>query len=103
MKIPRKPAWRFVFVSNIKDPLAGELNPYPQLMEAFLLSASYTTAKTLRLAAAAKAKGSLIISDNGNFSRMKALAAAFEKKGRQLLEKALEEKGKEGRVGKRSE
>lgn len=88
MKIPLRLIHRFVFVSNIKDPLATLLNPSPRLMEAFLLSETYSTKSTIELTKFAKSNGSLIISDNGNFSRMKSIAKKFQKKGDDLLKRA---------------
>ncbi len=100
MIIPRKSVHRFVFVSNIKDPLAGQINPSPGLMEAFLLSETYSTPSTLLLAKNAKANGSLMISDNGNFSRMKSMAAKFQAEGNKLLAVALKETRQKGAPGR---
>lgn len=91
MKIPLKSTHRFVFVSNLKDPLAGELNPFRRLMEAFLLSETYSTQGTITLAKDTRQQGCLIVSDNGNFSRMKKIAGKFERKGMSLCNQATKE------------
>jgi hypothetical protein len=88
MRIPKRSTDRYVFVSNIKDPLAGTMNPFPKKMGAFLLSETYSTNQTLTLTANARKVGCLIVSDNGNFSRMKAIAAEFIIKGQTILDKA---------------
>lgn len=89
--VPKKAEHRFVFVSNIKDPLADHLNPFPEYMEAFLLSQSYSTPKALDLVAKAQSLGSLIVSDNGNFSRITTIAGNFMEKGGAILAKAEQE------------
>src|SRR5688572_18289781 len=91
MRIPKRSTHAYVFVSNIKDPLAGIANPFPELMDSFLLSETYSTKQTLGLTADARKRGDLIISDNGNFSRMKAIAARFILKGQALLTLARNE------------
>jgi hypothetical protein len=98
MRIPKKSTYRFVFVSNIKDPLAEPLNPRPELMDAFLLSETYTTPKTIGLTTLAKSNGSLIVSDNGNFSRMRTIAKKFQEKGNSIVASAQRDIDLKGKV-----
>ncbi|MEM7054377.1 MAG: hypothetical protein AAF446_07485, partial [Pseudomonadota bacterium] len=48
----------------------------------------YTTTETLKLAAAAHARRNLLISDNGNWTRMNALGRQFSARGRDVLDQA---------------
>jgi hypothetical protein len=89
---------RFVFVSNIKDPLAEKLNPFPELMEAYLLSETYSTPKSVELAGKAQAFGHLIVSDNGNFSRIKLIAAQYYEKAAIIVGKSQNELTANGRI-----
>lgn len=89
---------KFIFVCNIKDPLAGPKNPYPEFMEAFLLSEKYSTNTTIASAQKCRASGSLIVSDNGNFSRMKNIAGQFIEKGSVILAEALKDIDSKGKI-----
>lgn len=88
----------FIFVNNIKDPLAVTGNPCPGLMESFLLSETYSTSGNISLAKNNGLAGCLIVSDNGNFSRMKKIAGAFSGRGAAILADALKENGRSGSV-----
>lgn len=70
-------------------------------MGAFLLSETYSTPKTINLAAVAKFNGSLMVSDNGNFSRMKKIAATFVEKGQAIAAKAQQDVLTKGHVTKK--
>jgi hypothetical protein len=85
MKLPKKPEHRFVFVTNIQDPIAELENPLAKITEAYLISERYTTKGSLEKTKSAKDNGCLIISDNGNFSRITAIAKTFEKEAADLL------------------
>jgi hypothetical protein len=74
----------FVFSTNSSDPLVAKTNPFPEVLEAVLLSERYTTKTSLKNVAAQKSNHCLIISDNGNFSRMSKIAKKYLKSGQEL-------------------
>ncbi|GAB2560954.1 hypothetical protein [Spirosoma areae] len=79
---------QFVFSTNYSDPLLLDGNPFPEVVKAVLLSAKYTTKSSLKKIEKAKGNGCLIISDNGNFTRMSAIAKHFSTKGLELQKSA---------------
>ncbi|MBN8641710.1 MAG: hypothetical protein J0L86_07875 [Flavobacteriales bacterium] len=79
---------QFIFSTNYSDPLLLENNPFPEVVKAVLLSEKYTTKSSLKKIETAKNKGSLIISDNGNFTRMSSIAKKFMTIGLELQKSA---------------
>lgn len=71
----------FIFSTNYSDPLILKYNPFPKVIEAVLLSEKYSTATAIKRIVALKAHNYLIISDNGNFTRMSKIAKKFLNKG----------------------
>ena len=98
MKLPKYKRDAFTFISNLSDYTANEAYPDTYLRDGYLLSEHYTTNKTKRLAADVKRRRNLLISDNGNYSRMKALAKQFQAEGLALLQQAKKEKEETGTV-----
>lgn len=88
---------RFVFVSNLKEVTCDPSNPRTLRRDAYLLSQYYSSPKTVELAAMARGRKNTLFSDNGNFTRMSALAERFEPAGERLLAEA-EEAGAWNRV-----
>lgn len=88
MTLPRYKRDAFVFVSNLKSFTANEEAPTTFRRDAYLLSEHYTNSGSRALADDARRRRNLLISDNGNYSRMKAVAARFDDRGRALLERA---------------
>lgn len=89
---------RFIFVSNLKNVTADPENPITAKRDAYLLSEHYTTPSALVLANWARSKKNLMVSDNGNFTRMKKIARDFEPRGKQLLELAEQELEEQGKI-----
>lgn len=98
MKLPKYKRDSFTFISNLSDYTAHKDYPDTYLRDGYLLSEHYTSNKTRQLASDVRRRRNLLISDNGNYSRMKALAKQFEAEGLALLQQAKEEKEKEGQV-----
>ncbi|HKQ53202.1 MAG TPA: hypothetical protein VJT74_12590, partial [Pyrinomonadaceae bacterium] len=92
MKIPFRKTDRFIFICNAQDPLADERNPHPEIVEAFLISEQYSTANALARIKRAQARKKLIISDNGNFSRISTFSKRYVQKGRELVDAAARAK-----------
>lgn len=99
-KIPKYKRDEFTFVSNLSAYTANEKYPDTYKRDAYLLSEYYTNTRTLELAKIVKQKRNLLISDNGNYSRMKAVAKLFEPEGLLLLQLAQKEQKKNGRTSK---
>lgn len=78
----------FIFSTNYSDPLLLKDSLYSNIVEAVLLSEKYTTPAALKKIDTAKQNNCLIISDNGNFTRMSNIAKKFAKKGLELQQKA---------------
>ena len=74
----------FVFSTNSSDPLVAKTNPFPEVLEAVLLSEKYTTKSSLKYVEVQKKNNCLIISDNGNFSRMSKIAKKYLKNCQEL-------------------
>ncbi len=89
--VPRYKRDAFTFISNL-GPVTLDLDmPDTLLRDGYLLSERYTTRETLQLAAIARARRNLMISDNGNWTRMNALGRKFSAPGTQLLNRAKAE------------
>jgi len=78
----------YTFISNLNDTTANEELTISLKRDGYLLSEYYTDAKFEALAKWVKQRRNLLISDNGNFSRMKKIAETFTEAGKLLLEKA---------------
>lgn len=78
----------FIFCTNYSDPLVIKSNPFNDVVEAVLLSEKYTTSTALKRIAVLKASNCLIISDNGNFTRMSKIAKKFINRGISLQQDA---------------
>lgn len=90
-QIPRYKRDAYTFISNL-GPVTLDLDmPDTLLRDGYLLSEHYTTTETLKLAATAHARRNLLISDNGNWTRMNALGRQFSARGRDLLDQARNE------------
>lgn len=82
------PCQKFIFSTNHADPLMATTLPFPGFLEAALLSAQYSSAASIKKVIRAKSEGALIISDNGNFSRMSKIAKKFIAKGNAIQNQA---------------
>ena len=89
---------KFVFISNLQEITASTKHPMTLKRDGYLLSEHYNTAKLVALAEWVKSRRNLLISDNGNFTRMKKIAAVFQESGELLLGLALEEMEDSGLV-----
>ncbi len=98
MEIPKYKRDRLVFVSNLKEVTADPLNPMTLLRDAYLLSETYQTASAVERAAMVRRKRNLLVSDNGNFTRMKQIAKKYQDQGQQLLDESKTELEKYGSV-----
>jgi hypothetical protein len=90
-KVPRYKRDAYTFVSNLGPVTLDTTIPDTLLRDGYLLSEHYTTSETLRLAAIAHARRNLLISDNGNWTRMNALGRQFSAPGAALLARARTE------------
>ncbi len=88
----------YQFVLNSKDPLATLQNPHPELCDAFLISEHYATASEIKKTLALKDNGCLVVSDNGNFTRMGKIASKFAIQGDEILKQAKLEFAKNKKV-----
>jgi hypothetical protein len=82
---------KFIFISNLNEVTASHEHSITLKRDGYLLSEHYTTPKLEALAKWVKSRRNLLVSDNGNFTRMKKIAADFEESGEQLLHAALKE------------
>ncbi|MEM1190153.1 MAG: hypothetical protein AAGI72_16605 [Pseudomonadota bacterium] len=87
-QVPRYKRDRYTFISNLGPVTLDPEVPETLLRDGYLLSERYTNNATLQLAATARARRNLLISDNGNWTRMSALARRFSDAGQALLERA---------------
>lgn len=88
-KIPKLKRDSFIFISNLGDITAHSDHPISLKRDGYLLSEHYTTTVLKKKAQWVKQRRNLLISDNGNFTRMKAIASQFD--ASELLHTALEE------------
>jgi hypothetical protein len=79
---------RFIFVSNLKDVTCDPKNPLTLKRDAYLLSEHYSNDKMIERAKYARSKRNLIVSDNGNFSRMRKISEKHSQKGKEILSMA---------------
>lgn len=96
--IPKYKRDKFTFISNLSEYTANDDYPHTYKRDGYLLSEHYTNPKTVELALKVQRKKNLLISDNGNYSRMKIVAKQFEKQGLLLLQQAESEQKKHGQV-----
>lgn len=89
--IPRYKRDAYTFISNLSPVTVDPDVPETLLRDGYLLSEHYTTSQTLALAAIARARRNLMISDNGNWTRMNALGRLFSDEGAAILETARTE------------
>ncbi|BDS10626.1 hypothetical protein [Aureispira anguillae] len=97
-KIPKYKRDEFTFVSNLSQYTANDKYPNTYQRDAYLLSEHYTNARTVDLARKVKKRRNLLISDNGNYSRMKAVAKQYEQGGLLLLRQAKKEQQQYGQL-----
>lgn len=81
----------FIFISNLKEVTADPLNPHTLKREGYLLSEHYTTKSSIERALWVRSRRNLLISDNGNWTRMSQIAKKFTSQGQAILNKAKEE------------
>jgi hypothetical protein len=86
--IPKYKRDSFTFISNLSDYTANVDYPDTYKRDGYLLSEHYTNKNTLQLAKEVRRRRNLLISDNGNYSRMKAVAKVFDAEGLTLLQQA---------------
>lgn len=98
MNLPRYKRDAFTFISNLSDYTANEAYPDTYSRDGYLLSQQYTNTKTKQLAAQVRRRRNLLISDNGNYSRMKTLAKQFGPAGLLLLQQAQKEQEEAGQI-----
>ncbi len=95
-KIPRLKRDAYTFISNLGPVTLDPSVPDTLIRDGYLLSERYTTNASLKLAAVARSRRNLLISDNGNWTRMSALARRFNDAGRVLLDRARREEANGG-------
>ncbi|WP_395344220.1 hypothetical protein PN836_005420 [Ningiella sp. W23] len=100
--IPRYKRDKFIFVSNLQEVTASEAHPITLKREAYLLSDQYSNTEQVARAKWVKARRNLLVSDNGNFSRMSAIAKTFEQRGETILNKALDEQEEDGAISEQT-
>lgn len=83
--IPHYQRDAYTFVSNLSPVTVDPTVPDTLIRDGYLLSEHYTTSQTLALAAVARARRNLMISDNGNWTRMNALGRMFSQEGAAIL------------------
>ncbi len=89
--IPRYKRDAYTFISNLSPVTVDPDVPDTLRRDGYLLSEHYTTSQTLALAAIARARRNLMISDNGNWTRINALGRLFADEGAVILETARTE------------
>ncbi len=82
---------RFVFVSNLHDITCDPENPLTLKRDAYLLSEPYVTDTTARKMLFARTRRNLVVGDNGNFSRMSAIARRHQSAARKILDSVDED------------
>ncbi|MFT5731082.1 MAG: hypothetical protein ACI8PB_005275 [Desulforhopalus sp.] len=97
-QIPRYKRDKYIFISNLKNITANPDHPITLKRDGYLLSEQFSTATMVELAHWVKKKRNLLVSDNGNFTRMKAIASSFDEAGESLLNLALDEVKTQGQV-----
>ena len=87
MIIPKYKRDSFTFISNLKEFTASKEFPIALNRNGYLLSEYYTNTFYEELAKWVKQRRNLLISDNGNFSRMQDAAKDFVSESEELLNK----------------
>ncbi len=91
MTIPKYKRDAFTFISNLNETTASIEQPETLKRNGYLLSEYYSDDVYISLAKFVRGRRNLLISDNGNFSRMKDVAKPFQIRGEQLLEEAKDD------------
>ncbi|MDG1331201.1 MAG: hypothetical protein P8P74_02650 [Crocinitomicaceae bacterium] len=95
-KLPKMKRDAFIFISNLTKVTADPNNPITYKRDGYLLSEHYMTPSTIQLAKEVKQRRNLLISDNGNFTRIKLIAAKHDDKGLDILNTARDEMKRNG-------
>ncbi len=90
-EVPKFKRDAYTFISNLGPVTLDPDIPDTLRRDGYLLSEHYTSSATLKLAALARARRNLLISDNGNWTRMSAIARQFNDAGAALLGRAENE------------
>ncbi len=98
IKIPKFKRDKYIFISNLKDVTANPDYPITMRRDGYLLSSQYTNRSLEALAKLVKARRNLLVSDNGNFTRMKSITSRFSLRGEAILALAIEEVKKDDKV-----
>jgi hypothetical protein len=88
----------YTFISNLGPVTIDPANPKTLIRNGYLLSERYTTNPNLSLATIARRRRKLLISDNGNWTRMSTIARQFDQAGSTILEKARAELNANGDI-----
>lgn len=96
--IPRYKRDSCIFVSNLNEFTANQEYPISYKRNAYLLSEYYLSNSSRQLAKDIRARRNLLVSDNGNYTRMKAIAKPYRDAGDTLVDQALEEQKEQGEV-----
>ena len=102
VQIPKYKRDEFVFISNLGTVTADPLNPKTTLRDGYLLSEHYTTKSSIERAKWVRSRRNLLISDNGNWTRMCAIAREFSDEGDDILNQAKDELKKQGEVAEKT-
>ncbi len=100
--IPRYKRDRYIFISNLSEVTANSAHELTLNREGYLLSENFTDSSKIELARWVRQRRNLLISDNGNFSRMKSIAKKFENEGNQILKHAEQEFETKGTVSQQT-
>lgn len=91
IKIPKYKRDIYTFVSNLGEVTADPMNPSTVKRDGYLLSEHYTDEESIERALWVRSRRNLLISDNGNWTRMSAIGDEFENEGEVILDTAREE------------
>jgi len=100
--LPKLKRDTFIFISNLNNYTANADLPLTFKRDGYLLSEHYMTKRTINLAELVKKKRNLLISDNGNFTRIKKIAAIFDEKGLDILNTARKEIIDDGAISEKT-
>ena len=98
IRIPRYKRDQFIFISNLKTITANPNHPITLKRDGYLLSEQFSNTTMVKLAHWVKKRRNLLVSDNGNFTRMKAIASNFDEAGKTLLDLAQTELINQGEI-----
>lgn len=98
VRVPMYKRDAFTFISNLGPVSIDPAYPKTLIRNGYLLSERYTTNSNLSLAALARGRRKLLISDNGNWTRMSTIARRFDEAGTDILKKARTELGENGAI-----